>query len=113
MRRFFLGNKSLDVMGENGGVSLEFLVHNHADTVGVVVVEVVRRGPNLTGWVMDTDKAVTVEALHDIPLGHMIALKNIRDGETVFKDGHDIGRSVASIASGRHVHVHNVLTKRW
>jgi len=100
-------------MGENGGVSPKFLVHIHADTVGVVVVEDVRKGQNLTGWVMDTDDAITVEALDDIPLGHKIALKNIRDGETVFKYGHDIGRSVASIAPGRHVHVHNVLTKRW
>ena len=91
----------------------QFLVHNHADTVGVVVVEDVRKGQSLTGLVMDTEATVTVKALDDIPLGHKIALKNIKNGETVVKYGHDIGRSVAPIELGRHVHVHNVKTKRW
>jgi (2R)-sulfolactate sulfo-lyase subunit alpha len=99
--------------GETVGVGPQFLVHNHADTVGVIVVETVRKGQSLTGWVMDTDGTITVKALDDIPLGHKIALKNIKNDETVVKYGHDIGRSVASIALGRHVHVHNVKTKRW
>lgn len=104
----------LDVnAGETVGVGPQFLVHNHADTVGVIVVEDVRKGQNLTGWVMDTDGTITVKALDDIPLGHKIALKNIKNDETVVKYGHDIGRSVAAIALGRHVHVHNVKTKRW
>lgn len=71
-------------MGENDGVSPKFLEHDHADTVGVVVVEDVRKGQNLTGWAMDTDDAIAVAAQDDIPLGHEIALKNIRGGETVF-----------------------------
>ena len=99
--------------GETVGVGPQFLVHNHADTVGVIVVEDVRKGQSLTGWVMDTDGTITVKALDDIPLGHKIALKNIKNDETVVKYGHDIGRSVATIALGRHVHVHNVKTKRW
>ena len=99
--------------GENDGVGPKFLVHNSADTVGVIVVEDVRKGQSLTGLVMDTEKTVAVKALDDIPLGHKIALKNIKNDETVVKYGHDIGRAVAPIALGRHVHVHNVKTKRW
>lgn len=104
----------LDVnAGETDGVGPQFLVHNSADTVGVIVVEDVRKGQSLTGLVMDTEKSVALKALDDIPLGHKIALKNIKNDETVVKYGHDIGRAVAPIALGRHVHVHNVKTKRW
>jgi (2R)-sulfolactate sulfo-lyase subunit alpha len=31
----------------------------------------------------------------------------------VLKYGHDVGRIVADVAQGRHVHVHNLKTKRW
>ena len=34
-------------------------------------------------------------------------------GDTVFKYGNDIGKVVAPIKVGEHVHVHNVKTKRW
>ncbi len=91
----------------------QFLVHNPADTVGVVVVEDARRGKTLTGWVMDTNATVTLKAVDDIPLGHKLALNNIKVGETIIKYGHDIGKAVAVIRKGGLVHVHNVKTKRW
>jgi (2R)-sulfolactate sulfo-lyase subunit alpha len=90
-----------------------FLVHNNADTVGVVVVEDVKAGDTLTGWAMETDGTVKLKALNAIPLGHKIALGPIKKGATVIKYGHDIGKAVADIARGGHAHVHNVKTKRW
>jgi (2R)-sulfolactate sulfo-lyase subunit alpha len=90
-----------------------FLVHDHTDTVGVVVVEGVAAGATLTGWVMDTDDTITVTVLDDIPIGHKLALGAIADGDTILKYGHDIGRAVATVAAGGHVHVHNIKTKRW
>jgi (2R)-sulfolactate sulfo-lyase subunit alpha len=90
-----------------------FLVHDKTDSVGVVVVEGVTIGQELTGWVMDTDATARVRALDAVPLGHKIALRPIAHGETVIKYGHDIGRAVAAINTGGHVHVHNVKTKRW
>jgi len=91
----------------------DFLVHDSADTVGVVVVEGVQAGQQLTGWVMDTDKTITVKALNPIPLGHKVALADIKNGDTVIKYDNDIGKAVADIAKGGHVHVHNTKTKRW
>ena len=91
----------------------DFLVHGIDDTVGVVVVESVRAGQKLTGWVMDSDDTITIIALDDIPLGHKVALADIADGDTVVKYGHDIGRAVAAVAKGGHAHVHNMKTKRW
>jgi len=90
-----------------------FLVHDSSDTVGVVVVEDVRVGQELTGWVMDSDETVHLKAEDPIPLGHKIALADIKKGDTVVKYGHDIGKAVGDIGKGRHAHVHNVKTKRW
>ena len=90
-----------------------FLVHNSTDTVGVAVVEDIKQGQTLTGWVMDTDATIRVKARDHVPLGHKIALGDMKKDATVIKYGHDIGRVVAPIRKGDHVHVQNVKTKRW
>jgi (2R)-sulfolactate sulfo-lyase subunit alpha len=94
-------------------MTTSFIVHDKADTVGVVVVEDVQPGGNLTGWIMETDETITLKSLDPVPLGHKIALRDIKSGDTVLKYGHDVGRAVADIGKGRHVHVHNLKTKRW
>jgi (2R)-sulfolactate sulfo-lyase subunit alpha len=91
----------------------DFIVHDKADTVGVAVVESIRPNTQVTGWIMETDETVTMTALDAVPLGHKIALGDIRSGDTVLKYGYDVGRAVADIPKGRHVHVHNLKTKRW
>ena len=48
-----------------------------------------------------------------MPLGHKIALKDLKEGDTILKYGHDIGKVVKAIKKGEHVHVHNVKTKKW
>jgi (2R)-sulfolactate sulfo-lyase subunit alpha len=90
-----------------------FIVHDKADTVGVVVVENVEPNQPLTGWIMETDETIRLKALDAVPLGHKIALRDIKKGDTVLKYGNDVGRTVANIAKGRHVHIHNMKTKRW
>jgi len=94
-------------------MTTHFIVHDKADTVGVLVVENVQAGQELTGWIMETDETIALKSLDPIPLGHKIALRDIRSGDTIWKYGHDVGRAVAEIPSGRHVHVHNMKTKRW
>jgi (2R)-sulfolactate sulfo-lyase subunit alpha len=90
-----------------------FIVHDKADSVGVMVVENAQAGQDLTGWIMETDETITLKALDAVPLGHKIALHDFRSGDTVRKYGHDVGRTVAAIGKGNHVHVHNMKTKRW
>ena len=92
---------------------IHFVLHDPRDTVAVVVVEGVKAGAELTGWVMDEDRMVHLAASEDIPIGHEIALKDMREGDTVIKYGIDMGRVVAPIAAGQHAHVHNIKTKRW
>jgi (2R)-sulfolactate sulfo-lyase subunit alpha len=92
---------------------IHFVVHEEGDGVGVVVVEGVKSGQPLSGWIMEDDKDVAVTAKNDIPIGHKIALKDYQPGDTVIKYGVDIGKVVQPIAKGAHAHVHNIKTKRW
>ena len=92
---------------------IHFVVHDEGDAVGVVVVEGVKAGQTLTGWIMDQNKDIQVQAKNDIPIGHKLAIKDLASGATVIKYGIDIGRTVAAIGKGEHAHVHNIKTKRW
>jgi len=92
---------------------IHFVVHDENDSVGVVVVEGVKSGQRLTGWIMDQDKTLKVKAHQDIPIGHKLAIRALKDGDTVIKYGVDIGKVVAPIARGEHTHVQNLKTKRW
>ncbi len=92
---------------------IDFVVHDEGDSVGVVVVEGVKAGDELTGWIMDQDVEVKFAAASDIPIGHKLAIKAMNEGDTVIKYGTDIGKVVASIGTGEHAHVHNIKTKRW
>ena len=92
---------------------IHFVVHDEGDSVGVVVVEGVKSGDTLTGWIMDQHKELAVTAKSDIPIGHKLAIKALARDATVIKYGVDIGRVVAAMAVGEHAHVHNIKTKRW
>ena len=91
---------------------IQFLVHEKADSVGVATVDI-KAGEQARGLYMDSQEKVAVKALHDIPLGHKIALGDAVAGGTVIKYGEDIGRIVEDYAKGAHVHTHNLKTKRW
>jgi (2R)-sulfolactate sulfo-lyase subunit alpha len=91
---------------------IEFLIHDDNDTVGVAVVDI-KAGKQVNGRSLHGKARPKVKALMDIPLGHKIALQAFAPGDTVIKYGTDIGKVVAPIKKGEHVHVHNVKTKRW
>ena len=92
---------------------IHFIVHDPGDSVGVVVTEGVKAGQELTGWVMEGDSTLRARVVDDIPIGHKFALKDIPSDAAVIKYGVDIGRTVARIGAGQHVHVHNLKTRRW
>jgi (2R)-sulfolactate sulfo-lyase subunit alpha len=80
----------------------QLLVHDHEDNVGVVVVEGLKSG---------TKMLCCVTA--DVPIGHKVALNDLKEGDTATKYGEDIGKFIANVEKGGHVHVHNLKTKRW
>ena len=91
---------------------IQFLVHDSADTVGVATMDL-KAGETARGLCMDTQNAIEIEVLDDVPLGHKIALKDHYVGDAVIKYEHDIGKVVADIRRAQHVHVHNLRTRRW
>ena len=92
---------------------ISFVVHDENDSVGVVVVEGVKAGDKLSGWIMDQDKEIKFKAVSDIPIGHKLAIKAMKKGSAVIKYGVNIGKVVANIAVGEHTHIHNLKTNRW
>jgi (2R)-sulfolactate sulfo-lyase subunit alpha len=91
---------------------IEFLMHEDKDNVGVAVVDI-KAGSQVSGRSLHGKSKPKVKSLMEIPLGHKIALQDFKPGDTVIKYGEDIGKVVAAIKKGEHVHVHNVKTKRW
>ncbi len=91
----------------------QLLVHDSKDNVGVVVVEDLKAGAEMLCVVTHDNSDFHLKSEHDIPIGHKVALKDIKSGDTVWKYGQDVGKAVADIAKGEHVHTHNMKTKRW
>ena len=91
----------------------QLLVHDRRDNVGVVVVEDLKAGTDMLCVVTEDDSDFRLTVLHDVPIGHKVALQDFAVGDTVIKYGQDIGRIVAPVKRGEHVHTHNLKTKRW
>ncbi|MBC5765404.1 SAF domain-containing protein [Ramlibacter albus] len=92
---------------------IHFILHDARDTVAVVVVEGVKAGDALTGWIMDDDRTIELRAKQPIPIGHKIALADMREGDKAIKYGIEIGKVIHPISAGEHAHVHNIKTQRW
>ena len=90
----------------------DIIIHDEKDNVGVVVIEKVTPNQDCNCWIMENDKSARIQAKSEIPLGHKIAMIDLKEGDTILKYGHDIGKVVKHINKGEHVHVHNVKTKK-
>ena len=91
----------------------QLLVHDHKDNVGVVVVEGLKAGTEMLCVVTADNASFRMKSAADVAIGHKIALKDLKAGDTAIKYGEDIGKIVQDVAAGDHVHVHNLKTKRW
>ena len=89
------------------------LAHETKDNVAVVVVENLKAGTHVMGVVTADNSGCELDTLHDIAIGHKVALQDIKAGDTAIKYGEDIGVFTAPVDRGGHVHVHNLKTKRW
>jgi (2R)-sulfolactate sulfo-lyase subunit alpha len=90
----------------------QLLVHDPKDNVGVVVVEELAAGTEMLCVVTHDNSDFRLVATMDVPIGHKVALRDLKAGDTVIKYGQDIGRMVAPARRGEHVHVHNLKTQR-
>lgn len=90
----------------------KFLMHDKEDDVGVAVADITR-GEKVYGAFLHGDDQVEVTAGADIPLGHKIAVKAVKNGDFVIKYGEKIGKAYEDIKVGDWVHTHNLRGARW
>ena len=93
--------------------SPHLLAHSPKDNVAVVVVEGLKAGTEAFGVVTEDNSSFTITVKDDVPIGHKVALADLKAGDTAIKYGQDIGKIVQDVGKGRHVHTHNLKTKRW
>ena len=93
-------------------VTKKFWVHAAPDYVGVAVSDIAP-GESVEGAFMDTGKEISVKSRSAIPLGHKIALRDVKPGEKVIEYDTVIGAATRRIRAGEHVHTHNLKTLRW
>jgi len=91
----------------------DIIIHDKKDNVGVVVIEKITPNQDCNCWIMENNDSTKNKTKNEIPLGHKIAMEDLKEGDTIIKYGHDIGKVVKAIKKGEHVHVHNVKTKKW
>lgn len=91
----------------------QLLVHSPHDNVGVVVVEDLKAGTDMLCVITENNSTFNLTVLDDVPIGHKVALVDLSIGDTAIKYGEDIGKIVADVAKGHHVHTQNLKTKRW
>lgn len=53
---------------------------------------------------------IQIKVVNDVPKGHKIALKEIRENENIIKYGAPIGHAILPISVGEHIHVQNLKT---
>src|SRR3954467_576279 len=90
----------------------QLLVHEKKDTVGVVVIEGLKKGTDMLCVVTHDNSSFKLKSKMDVPIGHKGALTAMKKGDPTGKDGQDLGTARAKIGRGEQVHVQNVKRKR-
>jgi len=84
------------------------IVLNERDNVATALCEI-RSGERIS---VRNGEEREIEVTQDIPFGHKFAIREIQKGEHIIKYGEIIGRALADIRKGEHVHVHNIESLR-
>ena len=66
-------------------MATDIIIHDNKDNVGVVVTEKITPKQNCSCWIMEDDSSLNIQSLDEIPLGHKIALHDLKEGDTILK----------------------------
>ncbi len=86
-------------------MSTKAIILDRGDNVATATTDL-KKGADIR--VSSGESEINLVLRQDIPFGHKLALKDIKNGEAVVKYGEVIGRATADIGSGEYVHVHNI-----
>lgn len=79
----------------------KFVLLNNADNV-FICCQAAKAGENV--YIDELKYCLTTS----IDVGHKIANKSIKSGQKIIRYGVSIGSAISNIASGEHVHLHNM-----
>ena len=85
---------------------------NSNDNVATLLADV-EAGGSVTVILTNGKMQSEVRAKQRIPFGHKISITDIGIGHKIFKYGEVIGEATQPIASGDHVHIHNIKSMTW
>jgi (2R)-sulfolactate sulfo-lyase subunit alpha len=88
-----------------------FLAHRDGDSVAVATRDL--SPGTVEGGYLAGPTSTTVQLTDAVPLGHKFAMRDIAAGEEVIEYGVCVAVASKDIATGQHVHVHNVRSVRW
>lgn len=81
------------------------LLINPLDNVAVVLEESAKGD-----LIIVHEESITL--LEDVIFAHKVALKQLKQGDTIFKYGEDIGFALRDISQGEWIHTHNMACRR-
>ncbi|OUS88537.1 UxaA family hydrolase [Rhodococcus sp. NCIMB 12038] len=84
---------------------MKLLLLDGRDNIAVAVTD-------LHSGEVTTSNDIRLTIRSDVPRGHKVALHPIARGADIIRYGEPVGEATSDIASGEHVHVQNVISKR-
>jgi len=91
---------------ESSKHKISWVVDGEKDNVATILENGISRNSIVLVDFGNDEIEVTIK--DDILYGHKVAIKPIKEGDTVFKYGLSIGRAIKDIQVGEHVHLHNI-----
>jgi (2R)-sulfolactate sulfo-lyase subunit alpha len=88
------------------------LLHETTDDVGVAVMDL-KTGEEIGVATLEGKDVKQIKMVSDVPLGHKVAMQDLPVNKHIIEYGREIGYASAAIATGEHVHVHNIKSLRW
>ncbi|QSE92149.1 UxaA family hydrolase [Rhodococcus pseudokoreensis] len=85
--------------------SMKLLLLDDRDNIAVAVTD-------LHSGEMTSTNDIRLTIRSHVPRGHKVALHPIARGADIIRYGEPVGEATSDIASGEHVHVQNVISKR-
>ena len=66
-------------------MATDIIIHDQKDNVGVVVIEKITPKQDCNCWIMENDSSTNIQSMDEIPLGHKIAMVDLKEGDTILK----------------------------
>ena len=64
-------------------MATDIIIHDQKDNVGVVVIEKITPKQDCNCWIMENDSSTNIQSMDEIPLGHKIAMVDLKEGDTI------------------------------